>query len=90
MGGFSYAAAYTRRMASKPSRAPRMAERGALCVLIGAAVLVVPHFLSPTGGWHDMLTGAATVGWFAVVLGIALIAVDLVQRAKGKKSGQSR
>ncbi|TPG26288.1 hypothetical protein [Variovorax guangxiensis] len=71
-------------MASKPSRAPRMAERGALCLLIGAAVLVVPHFLSPASGWHDMLAGAATVGWFALVLGIALIVVDLVQRAKGK------
>ena len=65
-----------------------MAERGALCLLIGAAVLVVPRFLSPSGGWHDMLAGAATVGWFAVVLGIALIAVDLVQRAKGKRPGQ--
>ena len=62
-----------------------MAERGVLCLLIGAVVLVLPRFLSPTGGWHDMLSGAATVGWFALVLGIALILVDLIQRAKGKQ-----
>ncbi|MGJ7491623.1 hypothetical protein [Variovorax sp. ZT4R33] len=71
-------------MASKPSRAPRMAERGVLCLLIGVAVLVAPYFL-PSSGWHDMIAGAATVGWFALVLGAALIVVDLVQRAKGKR-----
>ena len=61
-----------------------MAERGVLCLLIGIAVLVAPHFLG-SSGWHDMIAGAATVGWFALVLGVALIVVDLVQRAKGKK-----
>ena len=29
--------------------------------------------------------GASTVGWFALVLGVALVVVDLVQRAKGKR-----
>ncbi|MCU4117975.1 hypothetical protein [Variovorax sp. N23] len=71
-------------MASKPSRAPRMAERGVLCLLIGIAVLVAPYFLQ-SPHWHDMIAGAATVGWFALVLGMALIVVDLVQRAKGKR-----
>jgi hypothetical protein len=61
-----------------------MAERGILCLLIGIAVLVGPHFLQ-SSGWHDMIAGAATVGWFALALGIALIVVDLVQRAKGKR-----
>lgn len=60
-----------------------MAERGVLCLLIGIAVLVGPQFLQSTR-WHDMIAGAATVGWFALVLGIALIVVDLVQRAKRK------
>ena len=60
-----------------------MAERGVLCLLIGIAVLVAPYFLSASG-WHDMIAGAATVGWFALVLGVALVVVDLVQRAKGK------
>lgn len=75
---------YTRRMPSKPSRTLRMAERGILCLLIGIAVLAGPYFLqSPR--WQDMLAGAATVGWFALVLGAALIVVDLVQRAKRKR-----
>ena len=60
-----------------------MFERGLLCILIGAVVLIAPYFLqSPR--WHDMVDGARVVGWFALALGIALVAVDLVQRAKGK------
>ncbi|VWX57650.1 conserved hypothetical protein [Burkholderiales bacterium 8X] len=65
-------------------RAPRMYERGILCILIGAAVLLAPYFLtSPT--WLNMIAGASVVGWFAVVLGVALTAVDLFNRAKGRK-----
>jgi len=29
-----------------------------------------------------MVGGAAVVGWFALVLGLALVAVDLVQRLR--------
>lgn len=61
-----------------------MVERGILCVLIGAAVLVAPHFLGATGT-RDMIAGASVVGWFAVVLGIALIAVDLFKRGPTRK-----
>lgn len=58
-----------------------MFERGLLCIVIGGAVLVAPRFLqSPM--WHDMVAGASVVGWFALALGIALVAVDLFQRAK--------
>lgn len=54
-----------------------------MCILIGALVLIAPNFLqSPM--WHDMVAGAYLVGWFALVLGIALVAVDLVQRARNK------
>lgn len=56
-----------------------MAERGILCILIGAAVLIGPHFLLAPG-LRDTLAGATVVGWFAVVLGIALIAIDLFKR----------
>ncbi|WP_174258253.1 hypothetical protein [Variovorax sp. PBL-H6] len=70
-------------MASRSSRAPRMFERGLMCILIGAAVLIAPHFLT-SPRWHDMLVGAQLVGWFALVLGIALVVVDLVQRARSK------
>ena len=58
-----------------------MFERGLLCIAIGGAVLVAPQFLqSPR--WHDMVAGASVVGWFALALGIALVAVDLFQRTK--------
>lgn len=72
-------------MASKPSsaRAPRILERGVLCAIIGLAVLVGPYFLESTR-WRDMVDGARVVGWFALVLGIALIVLDLVQRCKGR------
>jgi len=59
-----------------------MFERGLLCIAIGAAVLIAPRFLaSPM--WHDMVAGASVVGWFALVLGVALVGVDLFQRMKG-------
>ena len=58
-----------------------MLERGILCVLIGIAVLLGPRFLqSPT--WRDMVGGAYLVGWFALVLGVALIAGELLQRLR--------
>ena len=60
-----------------------MFERGLLCILIGAAVLIAPRFLT-SPAWHDIIGGAHIVGWFALVLGIALVVVDLVQRARGK------
>ncbi|RZL97785.1 MAG: hypothetical protein EOP73_23920 [Variovorax sp.] len=68
-------------MASKPSRPPRMLERGILCAIIGIAVILGPRFLqSPT--WRDMVGGAYLVGWFALVLGVALIAGELLQRLR--------
>ncbi|CAN7342313.1 hypothetical protein LJR290_001876 [Variovorax sp. LjRoot290] len=71
-------------MASRSPRAPRMLERGLMCILIGAAVLLAPHFLQ-SPAWRETIGGAYVVGWFALVLGVALVAVDLFQRAK--KSG---
>ena len=61
-----------------------MFERGLLCILIGAAVLIAPRFLS-SPAWRDMIGGAHVVGWFALVLGIALVVVDGVQRLRGKE-----
>ena len=61
-----------------------MAERGILCVLIGIAVLVGPRFMQ-SSGWQDVIAGAYLVGWFALALGIALIVVDLLQRAKNAR-----
>lgn len=59
-----------------------MMERGILCLLIGAAVLIAPHFLS-SPAWREAIGGAYIAGWFAVALGIALAAVDLTQRVRG-------
>ncbi|MDB5733040.1 MAG: hypothetical protein JWQ03_2935 [Variovorax sp.] len=65
-------------------RNPLMLQRGLACIAIGAAVLLAPLFLkSPV--YRDMIGGAHLVGWFAVVLGVALVAVDLVRRAQGEK-----
>jgi len=64
-----------------------MLPRGIACIVIGIAVLLAPMFLrSPS--YRDMIGGAYLVGWFAIVLGIALVAVELVQRAK-RKAGAS-
>jgi len=60
-----------------------MLERGILCILIGAAVLIAPHFLQ-SPAWRDTVGGAHVVGWFALALGVALVVVDLLQRAKTK------
>ncbi len=70
-------------MAAKPSHTPRILERGVLCLLIGVAVLVGPQFMQSTG-FREMVAGAYLVGWFAVVLGVALIVLDLVQRVRRK------
>ncbi len=72
-------------MAFKPSRGPRILERGVLCVIIGLAVLIGPRFMQ-SSRWYDMVAGAHIVGWFALVLGVALIVLDLVQRAKRKQT----
>ncbi|KAF1070138.1 hypothetical protein APR50_25820 [Variovorax paradoxus] len=66
---------------ARPSRQPRMLERGILCLLIGAAVLLGPHFLQGTR-WFEMVAGASVVGWFALALGAALVVVELVKRGK--------
>ena len=72
-------------MALQPSRGPRILERGVLCVIIGLAVLIGPRFMQ-SSRWYDMVAGAHIVGWFALILGAALIVLDLVQRAKRKKT----
>ena len=60
-----------------------MIERGVMCMLIGAVVLIAPNFIS-SPSLRDTVAGAYVVGWFALVLGIALVVVALVQRARGQ------
>ncbi|MFH0133319.1 hypothetical protein ACGLHS_24120 [Variovorax sp. VaC1] len=69
---------------TRPSRPLRTLERGILCLVIGAAVLLGPRFLQGTR-WFEMVAGAYLVGWFALVLGAALIVVELVKRGKSRQ-----
>jgi len=78
-------------MAISPPRSPQMLQRGIACIVIGLAVLLAPMILqSPS--YRNMIGGAYQVGWFAIVLGTALVVVELVQRARRKAaaSGSSR
>ena len=66
---------------AQPKRQLRTLERGILCLAIGAAVLLAPRFLQGTR-WFDMVAGAYVVGWFALALGVALVAVGLFKRGE--------
>jgi hypothetical protein len=61
----------------------QMLLRGGAVTLIGVVVLLGPHVLY-ISGWRDILAGAQLVGWFALVLGVAMIGVDLVRRVRGR------
>ena len=58
-----------------------MLARGIACIVIGAVVLLAPHFLQ-SASYREMIGGAPLVGWFAIVLGVALVVVDLVKRSR--------
>ena len=53
--------------------------KGVLCVLIGLAVLVSPHFIK-SPGMQDIVAKASLVGWFALVLGVAFIGLYVRRR----------
>ncbi len=57
--------------------------RGIACIVIGLAILLAPGFLQ-SQAYREMFAGAYVVGWFAIVLGVALIVVGLVKRGKGR------
>lgn len=59
----------------------QMLMRGLIVVMIGAAVLLGPYILR-SQDLRDLLRGAYLVGWFALVLGLAMIGVDLMRRMK--------
>ncbi|MBB4220614.1 MULTISPECIES: hypothetical protein [Variovorax] len=69
---------------AQPKRQLRTLERGILCLVIGVAVLLGPRFLQGTR-WFEMVAGAYLVGWFALVLGIALIVVELVKLGRKRE-----
>ncbi|NVM88796.1 hypothetical protein [Variovorax sp. SG517] len=69
---------------AQPKRPLRTLERGILCLVIGAAVLLGPRFLQGTR-WFEMVAGAYLVGWFAVVLGVVLIVVELLKLGRKRQ-----
>ncbi|MET3480102.1 hypothetical protein [Variovorax atrisoli] len=69
---------------AQPKRQLRTLERGILCLVIGAAVLLGPRFLQGTR-WFEMVAGAYMVGWFALVLGVVLIVVDLLKLGRKRQ-----
>lgn len=70
-------------MAQPQKRQLRTLERGILCLVIGAAVLLAPRFLQGTR-WFEMVAGAYLVGWFALVLGAVLVVGELVKRGRSR------
>ena len=69
---------------AQPKRQLRTLERGILCLVIGVAVLLGPRFLQGTR-WFEMVAGAYLVGWFAVVLGVVLIVVELLKLGRKRQ-----
>jgi hypothetical protein len=53
--------------------------KGALCALIGLAVLISPYFMSAPD-LRNIVGGAALVGWFSLVLGAAFLVQFGVRR----------
>jgi uncharacterized membrane protein HdeD (DUF308 family) len=57
----------------------QLLARGIACVLIGLAVLLAPRFIqSPS--LQATVAGAYLVGWFSVVLGLALVGKHVLRR----------
>ena len=65
----------------KKKNEDQMLMRGAMCALIGVVVLLAPMWLK-SPGWREMVGGAQTVGWFALILGVALMGVALWRRRR--------
>lgn len=55
--------------------------KGGLCAAIGLGVLLSPAFMGGSG-LREVVAQASTVGWFALVLGGALLAKGIVRRWK--------
>lgn len=58
--------------------------KGAVCALIGVAVLVSPYFIHAPGV-QEMVARASLTGWFALVLGVAFIGMYARRRATAKR-----
>lgn len=54
-------------------------QKGILCALIGLTVLISPYFIK-SPGMQGIVASASLVGWFALVLGCALVVRYLMRR----------
>ena len=63
----------TTRKADKQANNDLMIK-AVLCMLIGLGVLLSPHYITAPG-MRDIVAGASLVGWFALVLGGAFLAL---------------
>ena len=57
--------------------------KGVLCMLIGLGVLVSPYFIT-SPGMQGIVAQSALVGWFALVLGVALAGLYVQRRMASK------
>ncbi len=73
------------------SRAHRQNEwlfKGILCALIGLGVLLSPHFIT-SPGMQGIVAQSSVVGWFALVLGLALVGRYGLARRAGRQAPQA-
>lgn len=52
--------------------------KGITCALIGCVILLAPY-IARSPGVRELMAQAAAVGWFALVLGVALLARPALQ-----------
>jgi len=58
--------------------------KGIVILLIGLAVLLAPYF-TRSPALQDLLAGSALVGWFALVLGGALLVQYFLRRRRWRQ-----
>lgn len=68
----------------RKSTASDVLVKGVILALIGLVLLIAPHFMGATS-LRDMFVQAQTVGWFALVLGLAFVAKDGLRRLRERR-----
>lgn len=68
---------------SRPQANNDLLQKGMLITVIGLAVLVSPYVIK-SAELRAVLAASALVGWFALVLGLALIAQCILRRRSGR------
>lgn len=68
----------------RKSTASDVLVKGVILALIGLVLLIAPHFMGSTS-LRDMFVQAQTVGWFALVLGLAFVAKDGLRRLRERR-----